>query len=428
MDYNEFKSKALLAWQTVPEEQSEMYKHHYLAMADEISKIAQDPVTQEEKDDPNPIVEQLESQSDVKMDTIISNNSFSTKSKFVKLLTESEMVSELAKKQYSSSDDKFIAMVHFNSSKNILIDVPAGENASINILFACPNKPFSGQIIIRVGEGATLNLLEFTTLQKESEKQTFMALLHEVTVEKNAKAEINIIRNEGKNSITLNFYKAKTNEYAHLKTNILYNGGGKIRSRNNIICAEEMALNEINESIASCDPQKFDMYTHLLNDAPKTICHSETKALIMGTSNGYVKGFAKILKGAVGSRSYVEERGLILDKGGYINLIPDMSIDENEVKATHSGASAPIDPNILFYLMSRGLDLKTSRQLVVNGFFGQILSKMEKTDAKRMSMALIHDKVAFGKFGHVPKIEMNELWVSDVVPGQSIFGGHYKYR
>jgi Fe-S cluster assembly scaffold protein SufB len=419
-------SKALRPWETIPEEQSEMYKRHYLAITDDMSDILETAKTQAEEDDPKAILEQLESQSNIKMDVVISNTTFSTRSKFVKLLSKKE--EEHHKKKYSEVDDRFAVMIRSNSAKTVLLDVPPGENASVNMLFACSDSPFSIRVIVRVGEGGMLNLLVFSTLQKESDRQTFVALLHEVVLEKNAKAEINMIRNEGNNAIALNFYNAEAKEYAHLKTNILYNGGGRIRSRNNITCAEEMAFNEINEAIAACGSQRFDMYTHLLNDAQKTVCHSETKALLMGGSNGFVKGFAKIPKGAVGSRSYVEERGLLLDKGTYISLIPDMSIDENEVKATHSGASAPIDPNVLFYMMSRGLDMKTSRQLVVNGFFGKILSKMEKTDAKRLALALIHDKVEFGKFGHVPKIEMNELWAADTAPEQSIFGGHYKYR
>ena len=424
MKYSEFRMEALKAWKELPEEQNEMYKHHYLGLAAEISEMAEKAAGEsEEKEALQSLSAQIESLTGVKIDVLVSNNSFISNSRFVRLAEDETELLEF--KQHTNMEDKLVSLIHAKSQRNLIFEVPAGEHATISMLVLASHSPLYGQVFIRLGEHSTLSMFELCMSHTNS---PLSALLHEASISKHAKAEINIIRNEMAQTTVLNFCKAKVEENAHLKANVLYNGGGKIKSRSIVACVGPTATSEINESILGTEAQKFDLYTYLVNDAPKTICHSETKAVLMGKSYGYVKGFAKINKGAVDSRSYVEERGLILEKGAYINLIPDMSIDENEVKATHSGASAPIDQDSLFYMMSRGTDLPMARRLIINGFFGEILSKMENNDAKRLSLALMHDKSVSGKVGHVPTVDMGELWISEAHGEQSIFGGHYKYR
>ena len=91
-----------------------------------------------------------------------------------------------------------------------------------------------------------------------------------------------------------------------------------------------------------------------------------------------MKGFAKIEKGATKAKSYVHERGILLDRGARVNGLPDMSVDENDVKATHSSATAPVDPESVFYLMSKGIDEIGVRKLLVTGFFANSISKMQR--------------------------------------------------
>jgi Fe-S cluster assembly scaffold protein SufB len=426
MKYSEFRADALKTWKELPEEQNEMYKHHYLSLADEIAAIKSEPVDEmEEKAVLQSLAEQAESQTGARIDALVSAGAFVSGSKFVRLLTEEDIANRLISKLHTNSEDKLVSLVHASSTRNILVEVPAGEHATINMLILAHASPLYSQIFVQLGENSTLNLLE---LCLSGQNAQLFALLQEVSIGKDSKAEINIIRNESMQTLALNFYKSKAAENAHIKTNIMYNGGCKVKSKNSAVCSGTASMSEINESILSIGTQKFDLYTYMVNDAQKSVCHSETKAVLTGKSYGYVKGFAKIKKGAIDSRSYVEERGLILDKGAYINLIPDMSIDENEVKATHSGASAPIDKDSLFYMMSRGADFSTSRKLIINGFFGEILSKMESNESKRLALALMHDKISNGVFGHIPKIDMGELWISETHGEQELFGGHYKYR
>ena len=45
-------------------------------------------------------------------------------------------------------------------------------------------------------------------------------------------------------------------------------------------------------------------------------------------------------------------------------------IDETEVTAGHAASIGQVDPEDMYYLMSRGLDQDTAERLVIRGFLG----------------------------------------------------------
>ncbi|MGI0134432.1 MAG: SufD family Fe-S cluster assembly protein, partial [Candidatus Micrarchaeaceae archaeon] len=142
-----------------------------------------------------------------------------------------------------------------------------------------------------------------------------------------------------------------------------------------------------------------------------------------------MKGYAKIAKGAGNSRSYVHERGILLDKGAKVDGLPDMSVDENNVKATHSSATAPVDTETVFYLMSKGINETGVKKLIVNGFFSSELAKITSMAMKELAMAVIKQKLETRKFGEMPEASIRDVWVvASDVNKSDIFKGHYKYR
>lgn len=51
-------------------------------------------------------------------------------------------------------------------------------------------------------------------------------------------------------------------------------------------------------------------------------------------------------------------------------------IDENEVTAGHAASIGQVDPEDMYYLMSRGLDQDTAERLVIRGFLGAVIAEI----------------------------------------------------
>lgn len=53
---------------------------------------------------------------------------------------------------------------------------------------------------------------------------------------------------------------------------------------------------------------------------------------------------------------------------------PILLIDENDVTAGHAASVGRVDPEELYYLMSRGIPRQEAERLVIRGFLGAVIT------------------------------------------------------
>ena len=160
---------------------------------------------------------------------------------------------------------------------------------------------------------------------------------------------------------------------------------------------------EVNELIVGAGDQKMDISSNVINSAESSNATLESKAVLMDRSVCMLKGYALIGENAAESRSYVNERGIILDKAAHMDSIPSMSIRNSNVKATHSSATAPIDEESVFYLMSRGASELEAKRMIVNGFITGIIGKIGDVLVREIVASIVNEKVTTRNFGFAPK-------------------------
>ena len=94
-------------------------------------------------------------------------------------------------------------------------------------------------------------------------------------------------------------------------------------------------------------------------------------------------GDVLIRKIATGTNTYEMNRNLLLDDGARADSVPNLEIETGEVeKAGHASVTGRLDDDQLFYLMSRGIDEHTARQLVIEGFFSGIFGEFTHPELK----------------------------------------------
>ena len=81
---------------------------------------------------------------------------------------------------------------------------------------------------------------------------------------------------------------------------------------------------------------------------------------------------------ATGTDTYERNRNLLLTDGARADSVPNLEILTGEVAgAGHASASGRLEDHHLFYLMARGIPLAEARRLVIRGFFGELISKID---------------------------------------------------
>jgi Fe-S cluster assembly protein SufD len=80
---------------------------------------------------------------------------------------------------------------------------------------------------------------------------------------------------------------------------------------------------------------------------------------------------------AEGTDTFEVNRNLVLTDGARADSVPNLEIETGEiVGAGHASATGRFDDEQLFYLRARGIPEEQARQLVVRGFFNEIIAKI----------------------------------------------------
>jgi Fe-S cluster assembly protein SufD len=81
---------------------------------------------------------------------------------------------------------------------------------------------------------------------------------------------------------------------------------------------------------------------------------------------------------AEGTDTYELNRNLVLTDGTRVDSVPNLEILTGEVAgAGHASASGRLDDQHLFYLQARGIPHDVARRMVVRGFLGQLVEKID---------------------------------------------------
>ena len=83
---------------------------------------------------------------------------------------------------------------------------------------------------------------------------------------------------------------------------------------------------------------------------------------------------------------------LLSDKAKSVAL-PMLLCSEEDVEGNHSTSSGKVGDKELFYIMSRGFDLKDARKLLVRAKFNSIIEKIKKEELKEQILSEIDKRL-----------------------------------
>jgi Fe-S cluster assembly protein SufD len=130
--------------------------------------------------------------------------------------------------------------------------------------------------------------------------------------------------------------------------------------------------------------QFFDYHTLQQHVVGNTTSDLLFKGALRDEARSVYAGLIRIEPNATRSDAYQANRNLLLSKTAKAHSIPMLEILNNDVRCTHGATVAPVDPEHLFYLQSRGIPALTAERMVVHGFFGEVLDRIPVGQARQL--------------------------------------------
>jgi Fe-S cluster assembly protein SufD len=159
-------------------------------------------------------------------------------------------------------------------------------------------------------------------------------------------------------------------------------GGGLVRASLDARLAEPGANLESYALLVGHEERHVDCANTVTHAAADTRSRQTARAIASGTSRVIFNSKVVVAAGAMRAESQQSFRGLLLSSAAEIDSRPQLEIHADEVKCAHGATTGRLDPNMLFYLLSRGLDRETAQSLLVYAFLADVLTGMSVGSAR----------------------------------------------
>lgn len=137
--------------------------------------------------------------------------------------------------------------------------------------------------------------------------------------------------------------------------------------------------------------QNFDNYVRHVGKSTQS--QLLVRAAQKDASNSIFNARTKIERGASGADGEQTQRVLMLSDQSRGDANPILLIDEYDVIAGHAASVGRVDPDQLYYLMSRGIKKETAEKLIVEGFLAPIVDLLPIEGVREQLTTLIERKV-----------------------------------
>ena len=113
------------------------------------------------------------------------------------------------------------------------------------------------------------------------------------------------------------------------------------------------------------------------------------KSVIDDSSKSVYQGKIYVDSKAQKTDGYQLSKAVLLNEKAEFNAKPELEIYADDVKCSHGSASGSLNEESIFYLMSRGLDNKTAKELLITGFFLDVVEKITDEEIKKLLKNII---------------------------------------
>lgn len=134
--------------------------------------------------------------------------------------------------------------------------------------------------------------------------------------------------------------------------------------------------------------------TRVTNYGRHSIGHILQHGVIRDKSTLTFNGIGHIIKGAKGADAQQESRVLMLSDKARGDANPILLIDENDVTAGHAASVGRVDPEEMYYLVSRGLKKVDAERLVIRGFLGSVIAAIPVKSVREELVDVIERKLS----------------------------------
>ena len=276
-----------------------------------------------------------------------------------------------------------------NSNQNyqIIVDSKTNKETIFNFDFDKTNSTLIENIDILANEGTSATFI--FKYESPRDLESYHNGIIKLNAKENSNINIIIINLLSNTSINLLSIENKIDKEANVTYTIVDFGGEKTITNCYSNVAGDFAKNNLNTIYLGKDKELLDLNYIAELYGKKSNVNIEVQGALKDKARKNFKGtidFKTGCKKAVGEEN---ENCMLLSDTAKSIALPILLCSEEDVEGAHSSSAGKIGEKELFYIMSRGFDLKEAQKLLVRANFNKILENIKNEDLKNLVLANI---------------------------------------
>jgi len=230
-------------------------------------------------------------------------------------------------------------------------------------------------VIVWLEEGASLTYVHEAASPTES-GQALHAGIVEISVGQGANLRFVELQSWGEHVWNFSHERARVEQDGNLEWVCGAIGSHLTKNFSDIDLVGQGAIGKMSGFYFTDGNQHFDHDTQQNHLAPNTTSDLLFKGALKDNSRSVWQGMIYVAPGAQRTDGYQANRNLSLSANARADSIPGLEILADDVRCTHGATVGKIDPELVFYLQSRGLPPDVAERMVVEGFFDPVMQRI----------------------------------------------------
>jgi Fe-S cluster assembly protein SufD len=276
-------------------------------------------------------------------------------------------------------------------SRGYFLYIPPGKSIEKPIYIG--NRESSGlsveRLLIIVDKNSSVSFVDDTFQNKENFIDDLMInRVTEIFIKENSKVQQLNLQRLGEEALFYHTERIQLDSGSTLNKSIIGTGGVVSKANIGVILGGESANSKINGIVIGGDEQSFDHHIFHHHTASKTHSDIKFRTVVDDESISSNTGLIRIEKDAAGCEAFQENRNLMRSPFAKVNSIPELEIINDDVSCSHGVTMGNIDPEMVYYLNSRGIDNESAEQMIVEGFLNSLVAEIPESFQKIAKLAL----------------------------------------
>ena len=249
---------------------------------------------------------------------------------------------------------------------------------------------------VEVGDNASVKVIEIIA---SPEVEILAVPLTQLWLRPGASLGFGQVQLLGQRAWQLGNQVSRVSRDAVLRSMTVALGGDYARVRTDSVLEGPGGDSELLAAYFGTGEQMHDLRTVQHHAAPRTRSDLLFKGAVANSAHSVYSGLIRVEKGAKGTNAFQANRNLVLSEGAQADSVPNLEIEDNDVRCSHGSAVGPIDESARFYLESRGVPAHVAERLIALGFMEDVLERFPVEGVVTWLRKAFADKLGPAGFG-----------------------------